>query len=305
MLASGVTAIAGFAVLVVSDIAMLRDFGFVTVVDLGVSLLGVLVVLPAVLVAGRAPRRTVGAGGRPARARRATRRGAGAPRPRRVVIGGDGRDGARFPRGRTGSTYWLVGVVAFAAIVYVLLGTLRAERGRPAGPAVGTTLPPFAAPLATSRLEGDVNVARRDGQGQAGAGRPAPSPARTCSRRAPLARRGPVVLAFFTAGASRCVDELDVLDRVARRHPDVQVAAVALRGDRAVAAAARPAPPVVASRSPRTATGSWPTSTASSVCPHLTFADRGGRVRGRCSASQNAHALERRFADLERRGTAR
>ena len=32
--ASGATAIAGFAVLVVSDIRMLRDFGFVTVVDL-------------------------------------------------------------------------------------------------------------------------------------------------------------------------------------------------------------------------------------------------------------------------------
>ena len=48
--ASGATAIAGFAVLVASDIRMLRDFGFVTVVDLTVSLLGVLVVLPAVLM---------------------------------------------------------------------------------------------------------------------------------------------------------------------------------------------------------------------------------------------------------------
>ena len=50
VLASGVTAIAGFAVLVVSDIRMLRDFGFVTVVDLTVSLLGVLLVLPSVLL---------------------------------------------------------------------------------------------------------------------------------------------------------------------------------------------------------------------------------------------------------------
>ncbi|MEA2139502.1 MAG: uncharacterized protein QOG56_2652, partial [Solirubrobacteraceae bacterium] len=50
VLASGATAIAGFAVLVVSDIRMLRDFGFVTVVDLTVSLLGVLFVLPAVLL---------------------------------------------------------------------------------------------------------------------------------------------------------------------------------------------------------------------------------------------------------------
>jgi hydrophobe/amphiphile efflux-3 (HAE3) family protein len=50
VLASGATAIAGFAVLVVSDIQMLRDFGFVTVVDLAVALLGVMLVLPAVLI---------------------------------------------------------------------------------------------------------------------------------------------------------------------------------------------------------------------------------------------------------------
>jgi hydrophobe/amphiphile efflux-3 (HAE3) family protein len=50
VLASGTTAIVGFAVLVASDIRMLRDFGFVTVVDLAVALVGVMVVLPAVLV---------------------------------------------------------------------------------------------------------------------------------------------------------------------------------------------------------------------------------------------------------------
>ncbi len=48
--ASGLTAIAGFAVLAFTDIRMLRDFGLVTVLDLGVALLGVLMVLPAALV---------------------------------------------------------------------------------------------------------------------------------------------------------------------------------------------------------------------------------------------------------------
>ncbi len=48
--ASGVTAIAGFGVLVLSDIDMLRDFGIVTLVDLSVSLVGVLVALPAALL---------------------------------------------------------------------------------------------------------------------------------------------------------------------------------------------------------------------------------------------------------------
>jgi hydrophobe/amphiphile efflux-3 (HAE3) family protein len=50
VLASGVTAIAGFAVLIASDIQMLRDFGLVTVVDLTAALVGVLLVLPASLL---------------------------------------------------------------------------------------------------------------------------------------------------------------------------------------------------------------------------------------------------------------
>jgi len=48
--ASGVTAIAGFAVLIASDVRMLRDFGLVTVFDLAVALAGVMLVLPAALV---------------------------------------------------------------------------------------------------------------------------------------------------------------------------------------------------------------------------------------------------------------
>jgi len=50
VVASGLTAIAGFAVLVASDIRMLRDFGAVTVIDLAAALLGVIVILPATLV---------------------------------------------------------------------------------------------------------------------------------------------------------------------------------------------------------------------------------------------------------------
>jgi uncharacterized protein len=50
VLASGATAIAGFGALIFSDIRMLRDFGILTVVDLTVSLLGVMIVLPAALM---------------------------------------------------------------------------------------------------------------------------------------------------------------------------------------------------------------------------------------------------------------
>jgi predicted RND superfamily exporter protein len=49
VLASALTAIAGFAVLVVSEVQMLRDFGLLTVFDLAAALAGVMVVLPAAL----------------------------------------------------------------------------------------------------------------------------------------------------------------------------------------------------------------------------------------------------------------
>ncbi|HEX5928911.1 MAG TPA: MMPL family transporter [Solirubrobacterales bacterium] len=52
VLVSGVTAVAGFAVLIVSDIQMLRHFGIVTVIDLSVALPGVMLVLPAALLWG-------------------------------------------------------------------------------------------------------------------------------------------------------------------------------------------------------------------------------------------------------------
>jgi predicted RND superfamily exporter protein len=69
--ASGATAIGGFGVLALSDIRMLRDFGLVTLIDLSVSLVGVLVALPAALVIAD---RAAESGGRqaPARAARAS-----------------------------------------------------------------------------------------------------------------------------------------------------------------------------------------------------------------------------------------
>jgi uncharacterized protein len=78
--ASGLTAIGGFGVLVLSDIRMLRDFGLVTLIDLSVSLVGVLVALPAALViadtaAASSPQGEGGGRQAPARARG---RGAGA-----------------------------------------------------------------------------------------------------------------------------------------------------------------------------------------------------------------------------------
>ncbi len=63
VLASGITAIAGFGVLTFSSITMLRDFGLVTLVDLTVSLGGVMLVLPSVLAVSERPD-AVGSAGR-------------------------------------------------------------------------------------------------------------------------------------------------------------------------------------------------------------------------------------------------
>jgi hypothetical protein len=87
---SGITAIAGFGVLVLSDINMLRQFGLVTLIDLSASLLGVLVALPAALViAERDPRRRrrVGVGALALRGLAALRAGGWRWTPRRAMSG--------------------------------------------------------------------------------------------------------------------------------------------------------------------------------------------------------------------------
>ena len=59
----------------------------------------------------------------------------------------------------------LVGA-CFALLVVVGLNTLRTNGVSSRGPAAGTQIPPFAAPLVLSRVEGDVNLARKAGPGR-------------------------------------------------------------------------------------------------------------------------------------------
>ena len=81
VLTSGITAIAGFGVLSLSSITMLRDFGLVTLIDLTVSLLGVLLVLPSVLaLSERAETRGMSV------RERARRAAGGLPRRRRATV---------------------------------------------------------------------------------------------------------------------------------------------------------------------------------------------------------------------------
>ena len=120
-----------------------------------------------------------------------------------------------------------------ALIVYISLNTLRSDHVGSTGLKVGSRLPPFAAPLALGRVNGDVNVARKAGQGSAGA-RPA------CSVRGPgilnsaqLAERGPFVIAFLATRGAQCTRQLDALQRLLAAPPGP-----AVRGGRRSAATA-------------------------------------------------------------------
>ena len=67
--------------------------------------------------------------------------------------------------GGASSVTWILGVALILFLAVVTLNTVRTDSVGLEGAAVGSTLPPFAAPLATSPLEGDASVAikARDG----------------------------------------------------------------------------------------------------------------------------------------------
>jgi AhpC/TSA family len=131
-----------------------------------------------------------------------------------------------------GRPAWIAIAAGLAILAYITYNTLSTPATSSHGLDRGTRMPPFAAPLVTSDLVGDANVARHADQGEAGA-RPAcsvtdPRALNSCT----LARRGPVVLGFLADSSDRCVDALDAMQEVSARHPDVGFAAVAIRGDR-------------------------------------------------------------------------
>jgi hypothetical protein len=178
----------------------------------------------------------------------------------------------------TPSYVWVVGVAAAVLLVVLVATTLRhgTERGARGVPD-GEVVPPFAVPLALSTLDGDANLARKAGQGAAGA-RPA------CVVRGPrvlngcaLGERGPFVLAFFATRAKGCIAQLDALEQARAQVPGVQFAAIAIRGDRdGLRTLIREHGwrfPVGYDRD-----GALANAFAVQVCPQITFARRGGRV---------------------------
>jgi AhpC/TSA family len=175
----------------------------------------------------------------------------------------------------------IVGVIAVAVIAYISYNAVRTEGPGSRGVPAGDELPPFAVPLALSGLEGDANVSERacDVRGEA--------VLNVCE----LAERGPVVLAFFAEPAERCDAQIDVLDRMRTRFPEVQFAAVAIRGDRDdLRRRVRERGwqvPVGHDRD-----GAVANLYAVAVCPTITFAARGGEIRQTTFGSQTERELE-------------
>jgi hypothetical protein len=192
---------------------------------------------------------------------------------------------------------WVVGVLVLLGIVLVTLNTIGGDAGGAKGLKPGTPIPPFAAPLATSGLEGDVNVATRPDLGSAG-DRPA------CDVRGPdvvnscqLVERGPLVLAFLATRGGDCTDTLDDLQRVHERHPEVQVAAIAIRGDRGdlrrmIAEHGWTFP--VGYDHDGVLAGLYGVA----VCPHVAFVYPDGTVRGTVLGREPAAVLDTRVQRL-------
>ena len=171
----------------------------------------------------------------------------------------------------------IVGVLAVALIAYISYNSITTEGPGSRGVEAGSELPAFAAPLALSDLEGDADM--------------------SCDERGPeilnvceLSERGPVVLAFFAEPIARCVDQIDVLDRLRARFPEVQFAAVATVGNRAdLRERVRQRGwglPVAHDQD-----GAVSNAYAVAVCPQITFARRGGEVTRTTFGSQSEEQL--------------
>jgi hypothetical protein len=193
----------------------------------------------------------------------------------------------RPPAGTSRYT-WVVGAFALMALAYITLNTLGTDAPGSRGIANGKPLPPFAVPLAVSNLEGDAQV----------------DPDKACQVRGArvlnscqLAERGPVAIAFFAIRSKRCERQIDVLERVRRRFPQVGVAAVSVRGDRArVRRLVRErgwGMPVGYDHD-----GAVTNAYAVAICPTITFARRDGKVAGTSFKLLGERALAARLEAL-------
>jgi hypothetical protein len=123
-----------------------------------------------------------------------------------------------------------VGILGLVILVLITINTVLTKPNGVKGIEPGHVVPPFAAPLATGSLNGNVDIATHANEGSAGK-----TPA--CSERGEgvlnmceLYQRGPVVFALFVNGGS-CNAILSDMQALAPVFPGVSFAAVAIKGE--------------------------------------------------------------------------
>ena len=280
MLASGITAIAGFAALVSTDIRMLRDFGLVTVSRPRRR--------PARACSSCLPAALVWAEAR-LRSRSAPLRGAAcaaAAARRRMTRMATGRGKRASPRARY-STF-----VGIAFLVLIVVADREHDphrrRGHPRDRATterGIAAAGVRGPeCCAAPPSGDANVSQDDCATSENPCPPddrrAPRPARSTSHGAirvcDLFDRPLVISFWFTRGAD-CLPTQDVVDRVADALPGrVNFLSIDVRDDRDEVAADRRRARLDASRSATTADGAVANLYRVGVCPTVAFAYPGG-----------------------------
>jgi hypothetical protein len=137
---------------------------------------------------------------------------------------------AREPVVDTRPYRWMIGIFGLLLVAGISVYQFAAHGVGTAGVPPGKPLHYFAAPLALSSLNGDANLrppcteARHD-----------PRALNVCL----LARRAPLVLAFFVTGSQECKRQVDTMQALSRTFPPsrVQFAAVAVRSGHSAAAA--------------------------------------------------------------------
>ncbi|MFL5823666.1 MAG: TlpA family protein disulfide reductase [Solirubrobacteraceae bacterium] len=168
----------------------------------------------------------------------------------------------------------VIGLIGLTLVVVISVAFLSSNHGQgTAGIPKGDRLHYFAAPLATSTLNGDANL------------HPPCTPTRHDPRALNLcllAKQGPVVLGFFVTGSGGCKGMVDALQTVSKQFSpgQVQFAAVAVRASHSDAASAVRQQhwtiPVAYD-----ADGAVGAEYGVEVCPIVELAQRGGRVKER------------------------
>jgi hypothetical protein len=185
---------------------------------------------------------------------------------------------------RASNTTWIVGVAAILLILYVTVNSITTDSPGSRGITDGDPLPAFAAPLALANLKCKDSDGHSDDCDSSVALKAHDGHPRACDIHVPntfnscdAAKQGPLALAFMVTVNKGCINEVDQLQKLAPRFPNVQFAAVAIRGDHSdlndIIRRHHWTLPVAYDHD-----GAVANAFAVAICPTITFAYKGGKV---------------------------